>query len=166
MPTRRRPRPSPPRPLHQVYVPSHPLAAHWLAVARNKASPSPVFRSAIAELGRILVYEAVDGWLPTVSGEVDTPCGVADCTFVDPGQPVKVVPILRAGLVLLEQVGGEGLFVPLGAVVSVRAWRPNLVFPMGAGRPGRPARGRRGAAGAEPSVTRQARPRRAHSLRP
>ena len=108
MPTRRRPRLSPPRPLHQVYVPSHPLAAHWLAVARNKASPSPVFRSAIAELGRILVYEAVDGWLPTVSGEVDTPCGVADCTFVDPGQPVKVVPILRAGLVLLEQVGGEG----------------------------------------------------------
>lgn len=50
------------------------------------------------------MYEAADGWLPTLEGEVETPCGVADAVFVDPTQPVKVVPVLRAGLVLLEQV--------------------------------------------------------------
>lgn len=61
-----------------------------------------MFRSALAELGRILLYEAVDGWLPTVEGRVETPTGVADCTFVDPSQPIAVVPVLRAGLVLLE----------------------------------------------------------------
>ncbi len=42
-------------------------------------------------------------WLPTLEGEVDTPCGRAPVEFVDPSQPVVCVPILRAGLVLLEQ---------------------------------------------------------------
>ena len=54
----------------QVYVPSHPLAKHWLAVARNRLAPSPVFRSALAELGRVLIYEATNEWLPTRDGEV------------------------------------------------------------------------------------------------
>ncbi len=85
-----------------VYVPPHPLVAHWVAVMRNAASPSPMFRSAAAELGRILIYEAIREWLPTLQGQVDTPLGTADVTFIDPTKPVKVVPVLRAGLVLLE----------------------------------------------------------------
>ncbi|KAH7624331.1 hypothetical protein Ndes2526B_g00520 [Nannochloris sp. 'desiccata'] len=85
-----------------VYVPPHPLVAHWVAVMRNTASPSPIFRSAAAELGRILLYEAVREFLPTLQGQVETPVGVAEVTFVDPTKPVKVVPVLRAGLVLLE----------------------------------------------------------------
>ena len=78
----------------QVYVPSHPLVKHWLAVARNRLSPPPVFRSALAELGRLLIYEAVEqeGWLPTVDGQAETPCGVADVTFIDPSRPVMVGP--------------------------------------------------------------------------
>lgn len=47
-----------------------------------------------AELGRILVYEAARDWLPTIDGQVQTPLGVADATFVDPMQPIKV----RCGL--------------------------------------------------------------------
>lgn len=42
-------------------------------------------------------------WLPVLEGEVETPLGRAAVEFVDPSQPVLVVPILRAGLVLLEQ---------------------------------------------------------------
>lgn len=87
-----------------VYVPPHPLIKHWLAVARNSMSPGPVFRSAMAELGRLLIYEAVREWLPTVEMDVMTPMGtLADAVVVDPSKPVKVVPVLRAGLVLLEQ---------------------------------------------------------------
>jgi uracil phosphoribosyltransferase len=37
-----------------------------------------------------------------IETQVETPCGVADVAFIDPTEPVKVVPILRAGLVLLE----------------------------------------------------------------
>lgn len=88
-----------------VYVPPHPLIKHWVSVLRNDFSPPPMFRSAMAELGRLLIYEASRDWLLTVSGEVNTPCGVAEVEFIDPREPVKVVPILRAGLVLVEQAG-------------------------------------------------------------
>ncbi|KIZ03617.1 uracil phosphoribosyltransferase [Monoraphidium neglectum] len=88
-----------------VYVPPHPLVKHWLAIARNAATPSALFRSACAELGRVLIYEAVREFLPTVEATVDTPVGTADVEFCDPTKPIKVVPILRAGLILLEQAG-------------------------------------------------------------
>lgn len=73
-----------------MYVPPHPLVKHWLAVARNVSTPTPIFRSAIAELGRILIYEAVREFLPTVDGMVETPMGPADVTCIDPMRPVKV----------------------------------------------------------------------------
>lgn len=101
----------------QVYVPPHPLVKHWLAVARNAGTPPGLFRSAVAELGRILIYEAVrDEFLPVREGVVDTPMGQADVEFVDPEQPIKVVPILRAGLVLLEQAA---TVIPAQAVYHV-----------------------------------------------
>mmetsp|Transcript_6702 Transcript_6702/g.24824 ORF Transcript_6702/g.24824 Transcript_6702/m.24824 type:complete len:293 (-) Transcript_6702:1386-2264(-) len=87
-----------------VYVPPHPLLNHWLAIARNKDSPSAMFHNAIAEIGKWLMYEAVRDWLPTVQFEVESPCGVANATVIDPSQPIKIIPILRAGLVLLEHV--------------------------------------------------------------
>lgn len=87
-----------------VFVPPHPLVKHWVAVLRNAGTPPPLFRGALAELGRILIYEAARDWLPTLEGQVQTPCGVADVEFVDPLQPIKVVPILRAGLVLIDHV--------------------------------------------------------------
>jgi len=58
----------------QVFVPSHPLVKHWLAVARNRLSPPPIFRSALAELGRVLIYEAAHDWLPTIDGQVRSRC--------------------------------------------------------------------------------------------
>ena len=86
-----------------VYVPPHPLVKHFMAVARNKHTPPPAFRQAMSELGRILLYEAARDLLPTIDVAVETPCGTADATFVDPERPVTVVPVLRAGLVLVEQ---------------------------------------------------------------
>eukprot|EP00270_Netrium_digitus_P016494 TRINITY_DN5929_c0_g1_i2.p1 TRINITY_DN5929_c0_g1~~TRINITY_DN5929_c0_g1_i2.p1 ORF type:complete len:303 (+),score=52.06 TRINITY_DN5929_c0_g1_i2:142-1050(+) len=87
-----------------VFVPPHPLIKHWVALLRNESTPSPLFKSAMAELGRILIYEACRDWLPTVSGQIQTPMGVADVEFLDTQQPFKVVPILRAGLALAEHV--------------------------------------------------------------
>eukprot|EP00250_Pteridium_aquilinum_P015371 c22548_g1_i1 orf=763-1047(+) len=46
-----------------VFVPPHPLIKHWLSVLRNELSPVPIFRSALAELGRFLIYEAARDWL-------------------------------------------------------------------------------------------------------
>ena len=86
-----------------VIVPPHPLLKHWLAVARNVQTPGPIFRAALAEIGRILIYEAGREWLPTFEAQVQGPLAIADVEFVNPEKPVSVVPILRAGLTLLEE---------------------------------------------------------------
>ncbi|GAB4813806.1 hypothetical protein N2152v2_000852 [Parachlorella kessleri] len=93
-----------------VYVPPHPLIKHWVAVLRNKLTPDVLFRSACAELGRLLIYEAARDWLPVLETEVETPLGKSEVTIVDTSRPVKVVPVLRAGLVLLE---GAASVLPL-----------------------------------------------------
>ncbi|CAM8969303.1 unnamed protein product [Rhodiola kirilowii] len=85
-----------------VFVPPHPLIKHWISVLRNELTPCPVFKNAMAELGRLLIYEASRDWLPTVSGEIQSPLGVATVEFIDPREPIAVVPILRAGLALAE----------------------------------------------------------------
>ncbi|GFH13697.1 uncharacterized protein HaLaN_09632 [Haematococcus lacustris] len=62
-----------------------------------------MFRAAAAELGRILIYEAVRDMLPVVEAVIETPLGQSEAAFVDVTKPIKVIPVLRAGLVLLEQ---------------------------------------------------------------
>ena len=97
----------------RIYVPPHPLIKHWLAVARDVSTPSVLFRSAITELGRWLTYEAAREWLPTQELMVQTPLDVCPGTVVNPQVPVAVVPILRAGLGLLE---GAQTLLPLASV--------------------------------------------------
>ncbi|BAY30387.1 uracil phosphoribosyltransferase [Nostoc carneum NIES-2107] len=97
----------------RVYVPPHPLIKHWLAVARDVATPSVLFRSAMVELGRWLTYEAAREWLPTLETTVQSPLDTTAATFIDPQVPVAVVPILRAGLGLLE---GAQTLLPLASI--------------------------------------------------
>ena len=97
----------------RVYVPPHPLIKHWLGVARDAGTPPALFRSAITELGRWLTYEACRDWLPVVETTIETPLAPCPATFVNPEVPVVVVPILRAGLALME---GVQPVLPLAAV--------------------------------------------------
>ncbi|MFK0731053.1 MAG: uracil phosphoribosyltransferase [Gloeotrichia echinulata HAB0833] len=96
-----------------IYVPPHPLIKHWLAVARDAATPSVLFRSAMTELGRWLTYEAARDWLPTQEITVESPLDSCPGTVIDPSVPVAVVPILRAGLGLLE---GAQPLLPLASI--------------------------------------------------
>ena len=70
-----------------VFVPPHPLLKHWLAVARSVSTPPQLFRSALAELGRLLIYE------------VRGPCSVATFT-AHPSDP--------------HSTGGQGLAAGAG----------------------------------------------------
>lgn len=88
----------------RVYVPPHPLIQHWLGVARDKDTPSVLFRSAMTELGRWLTYEAVREWLPTIETAVQTPLAPSPAVFVNPDIPIVVIPVLRAGLALMEGI--------------------------------------------------------------
>jgi len=97
----------------RIYVPEHPLIKHWLAVARDEQTPSVLFKSAMNELGRWLAYEAARNWLPTVTTKVKTPIAECDATFINPEIPIAVVPILRAGLALLD---GTQNILPLASI--------------------------------------------------
>lgn len=70
----------------------------------------------MTELGRWLTYEAVREWLPTRDVMVDTPLAPCPATFVDPEVPIVVVPILRAGLALME---GAQSVLPLSSVYHI-----------------------------------------------
>ncbi|MGB7084793.1 MAG: uracil phosphoribosyltransferase [Phormidesmis sp.] len=100
----------------RIHVPPHPLIKHWLGVLRSAATPSSVFRSAMTEMGRWLAYEAARDWLPTTDMTVETPLTTCEATFVDPEVPIAIVPILRAGLALLEGIQSA---VPTGSTYHI-----------------------------------------------
>jgi uracil phosphoribosyltransferase len=86
----------------RIYVPPHPLIKHWLAVARDVATPSVLFKSAMTELGRWLTYEAARDWLPAQEVIVETPLAPCPGMVINPQLSIALVPILRAGLAMLE----------------------------------------------------------------
>jgi uracil phosphoribosyltransferase len=100
----------------RIFVPPHPLVKHWLGVARDADTPSPLFRSAMVELGRWLTYEAIREWLPTLDTTVNTPMGPCPATFINPDVPTLIVPILRAGLGLMPGIQD---LLPLASVYHV-----------------------------------------------
>lgn len=100
----------------RVYVPPHPLIKHWLGVARDAMTPPTLFKSAMKELGRWLTYEAIRDWLPTIETTVDTPLATCEATFINPEVPIAVIPILRAGLAVLE---GAQELLPLASVYHI-----------------------------------------------
>jgi uracil phosphoribosyltransferase len=79
----------------------HPLAAHWLTELRDRATPPERFRVATRRLATVLALEATAD-LPLHATTVDTPLALAQARVLD--APVVAVPILRAGLGLLEAV--------------------------------------------------------------
>jgi uracil phosphoribosyltransferase len=86
-------------PAHRVL--DHPLAAHHLAVLRDRRSGPEQFRAAARRISALLAVEAARA-LPTVTGAVDTPVAAAPVATVA-AWPL-LVPILRAGAGLLDGV--------------------------------------------------------------
>lgn len=79
----------------------HPAAAAALATLRDVRTEPPAFRAAARQLGVHLATTALDT-VPTVESLVTTPLGEAATTSLATG--VVVVPVLRAGLGLLDGV--------------------------------------------------------------
>jgi uracil phosphoribosyltransferase len=102
----------------RVVVPPHPLIAHWLTLLRDSSTPSPLFATALGELGRWLTYEAVRDWLPQRQVEVETGRGVSGGTVVDGSVGLLAIPLLPAGLGLWE---GARTVLPAAALAPVLA---------------------------------------------
>ena len=86
----------------KVHVMDHPLVAHKLTILRDKNTSVKDFRELVSEIGMLITYEATRD-LPLTTKEVETPI----CTTTAPtlkGKKFAVVPILRAGLGLVDGV--------------------------------------------------------------
>ncbi len=81
----------------------HPLVTHRVATLRDAETGSAEFRQVSGELSGFLAYEATRH-LPTIEGSVITPLGIAAPTRTLPDHRPLLVPILRAGLALLDGV--------------------------------------------------------------
>ena len=101
----------------KVHVFDHPLILHKLHVLRDKDTPVKEFRELISEIAMLMCYEATRD-LPLEEVDVQTPVAVAKCKRLA-GKKVAIVPILRAGLGMVDgmvsmipnaKVGHIGLF--------------------------------------------------------
>ena len=86
----------------RVVVPPHPLIGHWLTLLRDRDTPSALYATAMAELGRWLTYEALRDWIPYQRVAVQTPLAPPEGTVVDASVPLLAVPLLSGGLGLWE----------------------------------------------------------------
>jgi uracil phosphoribosyltransferase len=93
-----------------------PLSRHKLAVLRDERTPTPEFRQAMKELALIMVAEATRD-MPTRPVRISTP--LTETEVEEISGPVCLVPVLRAGLGMLDgalallpkaTVGFMGLF--------------------------------------------------------
>jgi len=85
-----------------VHVFDHPLIQHKLAILRNKETSVKEFRELVGEISGLMCYEATRN-LPTVEVDVETPVATAKCRVLA-GKKMAIVPILRAGLGMVDQM--------------------------------------------------------------
>ena len=86
----------------KVHVIDHPLLAHKMTILRDKNTSVKDFRELVSEIGMLITYEATRD-LPLTTREVETPlCKTTAPTLK--GKKFAVVPILRAGLGLVDGV--------------------------------------------------------------
>ena len=85
--------------IENLRVVDGPLSRHKLAVLRDARTKTPDFRQAMKELALIMVAEAT-GRMPTKQVRIDTP--LTETEVEEISGPVCLVPVLRAGLGMLD----------------------------------------------------------------
>ncbi len=80
----------------------HPLVQHKIAIMRDVNTGTKQFKELVSEVATLLTYEATRN-LPLKDVQVQTPVAMADCKMLD-GKKMAVIPILRAGLGMVDGV--------------------------------------------------------------
>ncbi|MBQ1860287.1 MAG: uracil phosphoribosyltransferase [Clostridia bacterium] len=88
--------------MSKVVVFDHPLIQHKLSIMRDKRTGVKEFRELLEEIAMLMVYEVTRD-LETCEVEVETPICKATCRRLA-GHKLAVVPILRAGLGMVDGV--------------------------------------------------------------
>ena len=88
--------------MSKVVVMDHPLIAHKIGIIRRKETGTREFRDMVSEIGALVTYEATKD-LKLQDVEIETP--ICKTTVKElAGKKLAVIPILRAGLGMVEGV--------------------------------------------------------------
>ena len=96
---------------------NHPLILHKLTIMRNKETGTKDFRENLDEIAELMAYEVFRN-IPVRPVNIETPMGPTVGYELD--KPVVIVPILRAGVGLLD---GIRRLVPTARVGFVGMYR-------------------------------------------
>ena len=104
----------------------HPLIQHKISMIRDKNTGTDEFRKLVEEIAMLMGYEALRD-LPTEEVEVETP--IETCmTPMIAGKKLAVVPILRAGLGMVE---GMLAMIPAAKIGHIGLYRdPETLAPV------------------------------------
>ena len=86
----------------KLHVLDHPLLQHKLSIMRDKATSVKEFRELASEVAMLMCYEATRD-LPVEEVDVETPIAMAKVKKIA-GKKMAVVPILRAGLGMVDGI--------------------------------------------------------------
>ena len=110
----------------QIFVMNHPLIQHKLSFLRDKNTGTKEFRELVSEIATLMCYEATRD-LPLMDVQTETPMCTAT-TKVLSGKKLAVVPILRAGLGMVE---GMLAMIPAAKVGHIGLYRdPETLKPV------------------------------------
>lgn len=104
--------------LPTLRVVSHPLVQHKLSVLRDRATPTKQFKELVDEIAMLMAYEATAD-LPLEPVPVETPLEHTTGRRIA-GKKLTLVPILRAGLGMVE---GVARLVPGARVGHIGLYR-------------------------------------------
>ena len=85
-----------------VTIFDHPLIQHKLSILRDKNTSSKDFRALVSEIATLMCYEATRD-LPLEEIEIETPICKTKAKHIS-GKKLAVVPILRAGLGMVDAI--------------------------------------------------------------
>ena len=112
--------------MSKVTIMDHPLIQHKIGVIRRKETCSKDFRTIISEIAMLMCYEATRG-LKLTDVDIETP--ICKTTVKElQGKKLAVVPILRAGLGMVE---GMLAIIPSAKVGHIGLYRdPQTLEPV------------------------------------
>lgn len=104
--------------MNKVTEMNHPLILHKLALIRSKETGSKDFRELVEEVAMLMTYEVTRN-MKLKEVEIETPICKTTCKMLT-GKKMAIVPILRAGLGMVE---GMLKIIPAAKVGHIGMYR-------------------------------------------
>ena len=102
----------------------HPLIQHKLTILRDKSTTTIGFRTIVGEIAMLMAYEATKN-LPLANVEVETPLEKTTGQALT-GKKLVLLPILRAGLGMVDGVAG---LIPNSRIGHIGLYHASLASP-------------------------------------